>query len=124
MKNTILIICLICFLQGCNSGKNNNNIFGKYFNYYEEDAIHYVVLKKDSTFFHSYIKKGGVLRINKGVFKIKKKNQEVEILFDTWNNFGYKKLPVCNNCLFYAKIKDGELIFNTDLPKEANFIKE
>jgi hypothetical protein len=121
MKNMILLMPMATFfLFACS--KKNSTVIGKYVNTFEPDADHYVELKADSTFIH-YYKKNNEVKENKGVWRLSIDPEQTQIIFDTWVDFGYKDLPICDHCLRMVQLKDEELMFNVDLPNEVNFKK-
>lgn len=125
MLSRILIIVLFGLLMSaCNSKYEQKNLTGKYINTFESEAIHYVELKADSTFLHYYKKGNERAQVNKGTWKYIGTDKKAEVVFKTWTTFGVNKQYDCKECLRFVKIKDGELIFNVDLPTEMNFKKE
>jgi hypothetical protein len=125
MRNGIYLILGIVLLYACN--RNNidaDNVVGKYINTFEDDAIHYVELKADSTFLHYYKKGEEEQQENIGSWKLLKSDRENEIVFRVWIAFGINRQFDCNGCMRFVKWVENELIFNYDLPNEMNFKKE
>ncbi|GEM_PF-2298620 len=122
MKNLLKLLLILSCIYSCSTKKEE--ITGKYFNNYEKDKIHFVELKHDSTYIHYYADRDNQnSEKNIGIWKSIKKGNEMEIMLRSWVDYGYKNDPPCNNCTFFVKLKDGELIFNQDLPYEMNFSK-
>lgn len=126
MRNKLITLYLLSVLTSCNNIResNTNKLLGKYINTFEQDAIHYVELKSDSTFVHYYKKGHTPNKVNKGIWSQIGAPPKNEIKFDTWIDYGYKNEPSCNGCLRFVKVVNGVMIFNFDLPNEMNFTKE
>ncbi|CAN5271046.1 hypothetical protein BH09BAC3_BH09BAC3_35170 [soil metagenome] len=124
MKNRIVSVLAIVLLYACNNNESKDNVIGKYVNTYESEAKHYVVLEADSTFLHYYKKNNEAVKENKGNWKLLITPKKTEIVFRTWKTFGYGDSNDCNGCIRFVKLEKGEMIFDSDLPKEMNFKKE
>jgi hypothetical protein len=120
---TVLTIVTIILLSCNRDSPSNTNIVGKYVNTFERDAIHYIVIRPDSTFLH-YYKKGELMQENSGVWDISVAQNDTEIVFKTWKSFGYAKRSDCETCIRFVRLVKGSLIFNVDVPSEMNFQKE
>lgn len=118
----ITLLSIILFLFKC---KRNNcqqyEIIGKYYNNYEKNVDHYVELKIDSTFVHYYNDKKNNVRKNIGTWKLSSRKDRIEIIFNSWREYGYENNPKCDGCIFFVRLEDGKLIFDEDLDKELNF---
>jgi len=123
MKDRILSAVIIILLFACND-ENTNNVIGRYVNTYESEAKHYVQLDADSTFLHYYKSKNETPKENKGNWTLLVTPKGTKIAFRTWKTFGYGDSSNCNGCIRFVKLKKGEMIFDSDLPKEMNFKKE
>lgn len=99
-------------------------MIGIYVNTYESEVKHYVQLDADSAFFHYYKRNNETAKENRGKWKSLVTPEKTEIVFRTWKTFGYGNSSDCNGCIRFIKLKKGEVIFNSDLPKEMNFKKE
>jgi len=117
---SILIVILSC------GEMEKKDVYGKYYNTFEEGVNHYVALNEDNLFVHYYHKKGEEEKYNKGKWTLRtEENGVVKVSFKAWESFGiYAKEYGCSNCLWTVKLKDGELGFNYDLPREMNFYKK
>jgi hypothetical protein len=93
MKINVSLIILICC--SCNL-ERNRNIIGRYNNEYENAAIHYVALKKDSTFFHYYKKNNDSPLVNTGKWRFDPDKNEIQ--FENWIQFGFKTGDSCSGC--------------------------
>lgn len=126
MRTWLIYVLLGCFLFSCDNtatmNKETNNIVGKYVNSYE-NAEHYIVLKKDSTFTHYYKKSQETSKENKGTWSISIDAKKTEIKFDEWIDYGYTDESSCDGCYRFVRLKDGEMVFSSDLPNEMNFKK-
>lgn len=128
MRLFILYIVLGVIMIGCNNeNKSTTNdssiVVGKYINTYEPNVVHYVEIKKDSTYLHYYKKANEVALENSGKWKLVHGKTKTEVIFNSWIDYGYEDEPVCNKCLRAVKFENNELIFSVDLPDELNFIK-
>ncbi len=115
------IVFVTVYLLAC-SNNDETTITGRYINTYEPNAIHYVELKDDSTYMHFY-KNNKTTKASKGNWNLITKAHKTEIMFSDWYSYGYDALDDCNGCTWFVKLKNGELIFNVDLPEEMNFKK-
>ena len=123
MKDRILSALVVILLFACNN-ESTDNVIGRYVNTYESEAKHYIQLDADSTFLHYYKKNNETAKENKGTWKLLVTPEKTEIVFRTWKTFGYGDSNDCNDCIRFVKFKKGEMIFDSDLPKEMNFKKE
>jgi hypothetical protein len=125
MKQLLVWVLCSILTAGCtnNFAMDREIVVGKYVNDHEKGAIHYIKLFSDSTFLHYYKNHDGIFE-NKGTWKYYGDDKKEKISFSFWQSMGvYKETGCINECLRIVEIKNGELIFDVDLPSEKNFRK-
>lgn len=123
-RNILLMLLLISISGACNFKKvcsANERIVGRYINDSESDADHYLELKTDSTFYHSYLRDSVKLE-NIGVWSFDVKRCQVVLSY--WKSFGkYSDENCLSGCSASVLFRENELIFSYDLD-EMNFKKK
>jgi hypothetical protein len=114
----ILFIFNSCFdLSSCNS-----DISGKYFCYNDKEAINFIDINENGTFFHSY-KKGTIELISKGTWE-KSIDGYCYIELSEWKNFNEegKKFKEFGNGILYI---DGDFLnISPDGESSTSFSKK
>lgn len=121
----ISLFTFFCVIMFSCENNSDTSIEGKYYNEFEKNAIHYIDLKKDSSFVHYYLNKvNGEEVEHKGTWsKRVTKKDEIKVSFKNWEDFG----PYADNkktLIRSVKLDGNELVFSYDLRKEMNFYKK
>ena len=121
----ISLFTFLCVIMFSCKNSNDTSIEGKYYNEFENNAIHFIDLKKDSSFVHYYLNKANGEELeHKGTWnKRATKKDEIKISFKNWEDFG----PYSDNkktLIRSVKLDGNELVFSYDLRKEMNFHKK
>lgn len=125
MKNLFFFISIIFLLNSCSNSTTVENVRGLYFNTYEKEALHYVLLK-DSTYIHYYRGDLGELW-HEDKLTIAESKNGVNLNFFNWTVYGkvqikYSK-PYLKVGIKQSSVKNGEMMMDVDIPHEMNFHK-
>lgn len=106
IKNKIYYIAILLLLiQGCSFKPCEKKLVGRYNNLYDSNAINYLDLNADGTYYHYYKKDKIILSVKGNWEKIDKPNCSISL--KNWENYNEKGLD-------YDKFAHYVLIVNGD----------
>lgn len=123
-KKGLTLLMLLGFLLNFCDNNKQDSIIGKYENFSEKNAIHYIKLNSDSTYIHFYKNELNEKSDTANWRFNLEKDGDKTVIFYNWNSYGIKTELSCENCVYVTTLKGNEIVFSEDLPVEMNFIKE